>query len=128
MFRIILCLLLCVSSLAEASQKWVGPFTLMAAGSMSGNLTSDVVKVQTMDNIGVEFVWTGTPTGTINIDISNDQVTWQQITLSPGITPAGGASNAYLEYNQISAPYFRCRYTRTGGTGTLFISVTEKGI
>lgn len=127
-FKPLLFIMLSFSSAVFASAKWVSPFVLLAAGDMSGNITSNVVAVQTMDNIGVEFVWTGTPTGTINVDISNDKVTWQAITLSPGITPAGGAQNAYLEYNQISAPFFRCRYTRSSGTGTLAISVTEKGI
>lgn len=128
MKHLLVCLFLAFSSAAIGAEKWVAPFTLMAAGDMSGNLTSSVIKVQTMDNIGIEFVWTGTPTGAINVDISNDQVTWQALTLMPTIAPSGSASNAYLEYNQTSAPFIRCRYNRTSGTGTLFISVTEKGI
>lgn len=104
------------------------PFSIITSGDMSGDLTSTVSNIQYMDNIGIQLVWTGTPTGDFTVDVSVDQVTWTSLTLSPSPAATGAADNIYIDVNQISAPYIRVTYTATSGSGTLNAKITGKMI
>jgi hypothetical protein len=77
--------------------------------------------------MGIQLVWTGTPTGTFDIQVSLDHRqdaygnvtnpgTWSSLTISPSpSSPAGSASNTYIDINQLSAPYVRVVYTKGSG-------------
>ncbi len=108
---------------------------LITNQSMAASITSNPQACQFQDNIGVQLAWTGTPVGTFSIQVSVDYDpvkhiagSWATLVLSDDITAAGSADNAYIELNQLSAPWMRVVYTRTSGTGTLNCHIAAKGV
>jgi hypothetical protein len=105
---------------------------------MAGNLTSAVTNIEFLDNIGVQFNFTGTPTGTFQVQVSADYSQDQQGNvlnagnwiglLSVLPTASGSADSAYVDLNQLSAPWIRAIYTRTSGTGTLNAYIVAKQV
>lgn len=105
------------------------PITIISAGTMAGDLTSTVVPIQWEDNIAVQLVWTGTPTGTLAVQVSMDEVTWTAIPFDPVITqPAGSSGACFICLNQLASPFLRVIYTRSSGTGTLTAKACGKGL
>ena len=49
--------------------------TLLESGDMSANIDSIATEILHLDRVGYQLKWTGTPTGTFGIEISQDQVT-----------------------------------------------------
>lgn len=115
------------------------PVKIIDAASMGASVTSTLAFVQYQDNVGIQLNWTGTPTGTFTVQVSVDHAqdtlgnvtvagNWVTLTLSASITAAGSADTAYIDLNQLSAPWARVVYTRTSGTGTLNGYITAKGV
>ena len=108
-------------------------FQIITDGNMAADITSLVTSIQYLDNIGIQLKWTGTgtPIGDIKIQVSanyqrDDQGNvlvagdWVDLNLSPAPAAASVAGGAYIDLNQLSAPYIRVFYDRTsGGTGAL---------
>lgn len=93
------------------------------------------------DNNSYELVWTGSPVGTFNVQVSQDYApgtgpnsdpinpgNWTDVVLSVPVVATGSANYAYIELTQLSAPYMRISYTSVSGTGTLNAYVTGKSI
>ncbi len=91
---------------------------------MTGNLTSAVTSIQYLDNVGVQFNFTGTPTGSFAVQVSADYDqdqygnvvnagNWISLSLSPSPSAAGSASSIYIDMTQLSAPWIRSTYTST---------------
>ena len=109
-------------------------------GDMSqASIVSAVSSIAYLDNIGVQLSWTGTPTGTFAIQVSadyqqdqNKNVTnvgnWIPLILSPAPAASGAAGTAYIDLNQLSAPWIRVVYTKTSGTGTLQGFINGKSV
>jgi hypothetical protein len=96
------------------------PLTIISAGDMSAaSITSPTIPFLGIDNINIQCVWTGTPTGTFAINVSLDGTNWTALTISPSLSAAGSASNFDLDLNQLGAAYFQVVYTKSGSTGTL---------
>lgn len=105
---------------------------------MSGDLTSTITNIQYLDNIGLQLVFTGTPTGSFFVDVSIDHSqspptetvtnngTWTPITFTSSPVASGAAGNIYIDLNQLSAPWLRVRYVRDSGSGTLNAYVAAK--
>lgn len=115
------------------------PYKIIDAVSMAASVTSSIAPIQEQDNIGVQLHWTGSPVGAFTIEVSMDhkqdsqgnvQVAgnWISLTLDPTITASGSGDDAYIDLNQLSAPYVRVVYTRTSGTGSLTAYITGKGV
>lgn len=115
------------------------PVQVVTNGSLAADLTSDVIEIRNQDNVGIQLNWTGTPTGDfvveISIDYQEDSLgnvlsagNWIELPLSPAITAAGSADQAYIDLNQMSASYVRVRFIWASGTGTLNAFMTAKGI
>lgn len=115
------------------------PVTIFSAVAMTANRTSVIVEIKNQDNIGVQLHWTGAPTGDFSVEISSDHqqdaegnVTvagnWVTLPLSPAITATGGADDAYIDLNQMSAQYMRVTYNFTSGTGSLTGIAVAKGV
>jgi hypothetical protein len=102
------------------------PSTLLVNGDMSGNIISPNVVYPGCNNIGLQFVWTGTPTGSFFVDISLNGTDWTPLPLDPAPVAAGAAGNNYVELAQSSPEYLRCRYVAGSGTGSLTILVIQK--
>lgn len=115
-------------------------------GDMSGNLTSKVTNIQHLDDVGYQFNFTGSPVGTIALQISADYQqdingnvmvagNWVPITFSywngsATITatsiPTTVGSPIYLDLALLSAPYIRAVYTFGSGSGTLNAFIVAK--
>ena len=116
-------------------------YQLITNGDMSqASITSPVVAIQYMDNIGIQLDFTGTPTGAFEIQGSAD---YQQdaegnvqnpgfwIPIGPLSSPAtvtGVDGQIFIDINQISAPWIRVVYNKTSGSGTLNAYITGKEI
>ena len=64
---------------------------LVVNGDMSSNITSPSTNILHTDRVGYQLVWTGTPAGTFSVEVSNDETTWAELTLSTAITGGGAA-------------------------------------
>lgn len=109
------------------------PIPIITAGDMSlASLTSTTLPLQFEDNVGLQFVWTGAPVGTIAVQVSLDQTNWTDIpsTAFVGTYPVPGTTTSpgYLDMALLSAAYMRVIYTRTSGTGTLNLMAVAKGV
>lgn len=109
------------------SKNVIEPIVALAAGDMSGNLASAAQVVKYMDNMAYQCSWTGSPAGTLNVQVSLDGTTWANVSPT-GIDVAQG-SPQFIDMNQTSASMIRCTFTASGGsTGTLKILASAKGI
>lgn len=115
------------------------PVHIFNSASMATSLTSPVVEIRNQDNVGIQLHWTGAPVGDFDFQVSSDHVqdsqgnvtnagNWVSLPLSPAISAAGSADDAYVDLNQMSAMYCRIVYTRTSGTGSLSGVIVAKGI
>lgn len=81
---------------------------------------SQIIEISRMDNMGLEVTWSGTPTGTIEVMVSNHGVSFYALTFNPALgQPAGSAGGYAINVNQIPFKYVMLRYTNASGTGTL---------
>lgn len=123
-------------------------FQTITSGDMSTvSITSAVTCIQWLDNVGIQFNWTGAPVGNFSVEVSADyaqdtegNVTnaghWAPLTLtylsgpntftSGTSIPSSVGSPIYLDLNQLSAPWIRQVYTKTSGSGTLDAFITCK--
>lgn len=118
-------------------------------GDMSlSSITSAVTNIQFLDDIGYQFNWTGSPVGTISLQVSSDyaqdflgNVTnagnwiplvftyWNgTIFVTNTSLPTSVGSPIYVDLALLSSPWIRAVYSRTSGTGTLNSFVTAKEI
>jgi hypothetical protein len=118
--------------------------------NMTGTgVISRIIDIDEIDNISFDCAWTGTPTGTFTVEVSNSFLpnttnmngtpirvgTWQSVTSAVDGTitnPAGSASNCLFGFNPtklaMSCTYLRFRYTNTSGSGQLEVYVNGKAI
>lgn len=117
-------------------------------GDMSASsITSTVTSIQWLDNIGIQFNWSGSPVGSFAIQVSADYAQdaqgvvtnaghWTPLVFtylsapntftSATSIPTSVGSPIYLDINQLSAPWIRMVYTKTSGSGTLNAFITAK--
>lgn len=116
-------------------------YKFIKAADMSTTITSEAVETQLQDNIGIQLNWSGAPVGSFTFQVSMDyavnkigagEVTnpghWTTLTISQAITASGSPDTAYVDFNQLSAPFIRAVYTVISGTGTLDGFLTSKGV
>jgi hypothetical protein len=119
----------------------------------TASVYSLVQNVQNFDNIGVEVIFTGTPTGTllvcgavfnpslnpydarsygptVQLPANNNPIpAGNALTFDPPLTQPTGAPLRYLiDLNQFPFPWLQFEYTNASGTGTLTIHVFEKDL
>lgn len=93
-------------------------------GAMSGTNTiySQIIEKSRMDNIGLEVTYTGTPSGTFQVMVSNSGINFYSLTFSPALTqPTGGPGGYAINLNQLPFKYVMLQYTNTSGTGVLTV-------
>lgn len=118
-------------------------FQILANGVMATTATiaSAVQNVENFDNVGLEVIWTGTPTGTISVraaifnpypnpySATNPIPAGNELTFDPALAqPAGSAGRYLIDINQIPFPYFQVIYTNASGTGVLNVYAFEKDL
>lgn len=104
------------------------PILLVSAGDMSGNITSSSIQIQFLDNICIQAIYTGTPTGTFSVEGSLDNSNWVALATAPSPNPTGSAGSSLVQYSNQSIVYIRLKYTVSGGTGTLTAYISGKEI
>jgi hypothetical protein len=111
-------------------------------GDMSqSSITSLYTNIQGLDNSGYHINFSGAPVGTFSVQVSGDYQPgkspnsnpvnpghWITLPLSPAITASGSPDSAFIDLNQLAAPWIRIIYNRTSGTGTLNVFVMAKSI
>jgi len=117
----------------------LNPVSLIVNGDASANIISDVIEIKQQDNVGMQLKWDGTVAGTFDFQVSmdyaediNGNVTnpgnWITLTLSPPIVAVGAPDDAYVDFNQLSAPYMRVVFTNVAGAGILNCLVVGKAV
>lgn len=122
----------------------IRPATVVSAGDMSGNITSQATVLQSITGVGYAVSWAGTaPVGSLAVQVSNDYSlnsegavnnagTWTTITLNVGGTPAssiaisGNTGNGFIDIDSTMAYAIRVVYTAGSGVGALTVIVTGK--
>lgn len=120
----------------------LSPKHFVVAGDMSASITSTPLIIQQEDSVAIQLNFTGTPTGTFQVQGSLDYVppqpnfadqptatgNWVNLTLSPVPIAAGAPDNILIDLYALSFPYIRLVYTRTSGSGTLEAYVSCKAL
>jgi hypothetical protein len=120
-----------------SSRPLLQPYHLVVAHSMTSSFNSAPTNIQQLSQIGYDIAWTGTPTGTFSVQVSNSYTqdsngvvenpgNWTTLTLSSAVTASGSAGNAYIDIDQLSATWMRLVYTAASGTGSLDAYVAGK--
>lgn len=113
------------------------PYHAIIAQSMAADITSPVSNIQYLDNCMIQLNFTGTPTGTFDVQVSEDYRfqgdpsntgNWVSLPLAPAPLASGSADQIVLDLNQLPGPWIRVVYSRTSGTGTLDMYITAKMI
>lgn len=98
---------------------------LIVNGDMSSSITSSSTNILYTDRVGYQLVWTGTPSGTFTLEVSNDETTW--VSVDTGILASGAAGDAFIDF-ETAAKFVRLVYTASSGSGTLNAHITAKSI
>jgi hypothetical protein len=112
--------------------------------SMSTSPTSLITSIQFLDNIGLEWIWSGSPVGNFQVQVSadydpNESIAGNWIPIlftyyngSAFVTsydiPTTMLSPYYLDLSPLSAPWIKVVYTNTSGSGTLNGFLTAKAL
>lgn len=82
-----------------------------------------------IDNIGLEVTWTGTPTGTFQVMVSNSGINFYALTFNPALTQPSGTAGGYaIDLNQLPFKYLMLQYTNASGSGALTIYGQQKDV
>ena len=121
----------------------ITPENLVTNGSMASNITSNVLSTQMVDDIGIQLDWTGSPVGTVAIQVSlnysvnpdgsvRNAGTWATLPTSAfsGTYPVPGTTTSpgFLDIPLTSATAIRVVYTASSGSGTLNVVAVAKGV
>lgn len=102
-------------------------YTLLSAGDMSqATVTSNSQQLVQMAVASIQAVFTGSPVGTLKLQISNDNSNWTDYTNSSvSVTTSG---NFLWNLVSVGFQYVRVVYTKSSGTGSLTVTVSGKGV
>lgn len=120
-----------------SSRPIFSPFPVITNASMATSVTSAVTIIQNLSQIGYDISWSGTPTGTFSVQVSNTYTqngagvvsnagNWTTLTLSSPTAAAGSSGNGYIDIDAISAFAIRLVYTAASGSGTLNATICGK--
>ena len=111
------------------AKKILPAYHLISNGDMSTTITSNITNIQNLDNIGIEWSWTGTPTGAFTILASISGQNFIPLTFSdPLPIPSGSAGLWLTDLGQVSFYQIQIVYTPTSGAGTLNVWISGKDL
>lgn len=96
---------------------------IIIAQSVAANISSGPIDTSSIINIAVQCVYSGTPTGTITIECSNDGVHFDTLDT---ISLTGSSGNKMKNYPDTGYKYIQVRYIAGSGSGTLDVYVSGK--
>lgn len=99
--------------------------TLVSAVSMGANITSSSLDLNEANTYCAQLIYTGTPTGTLKLQGSNDNSNWTDIS-GKSVALAGSAGSSFLSDTGFGYGFLRIVYTFTSGTGSLTATVNAK--
>lgn len=107
----------------------IGSGTVGGVMATTATIYSQIIDISKMDNIGLEVTWTGTPTGTFTVNVSNSGISFYALTFSPALAqPAGSASGYAIDLNQIPFKYIMLKYINASGSGVLSVYGQNKDL
>lgn len=86
---------------------------------MTGEVVSPAIQLDQDFGYSVQAVWTGSPTGTLQLEASNDQVTWIPVYNSPVEIAAEDGKIMWNAWGTTAYAWARLHYLSTSGTGSL---------
>ncbi len=108
-----------------------------SAVSVSSTSTyySTATEVRQFENVSYQLVWSGTPTGTFTVWVSNlvapslvNDTDWISLTLATAISqPAGSASKYSVDLSSLPFYWVRLKYVNASGSGTITAYLVGKG-
>ena len=108
------------------------PFTIVNGTSLASSFQSTPVSVERFDRVFIEILCSGSPTGTVTVQGSNDYnpaslatPNWFDLPLSLNDL-TGSAQNYVIDMQQTAAPWLRISYTSTSGSGNMTAVITAK--
>lgn len=103
--------------------KWAAAATSVTTGA---DATSMPVTLKPKSvGVNVQLAWTGTTTGTVKMQGSNDLLQWNDVA-SMTASPAGSAGTAVFTADKAYWDHFQVVFTRSGGTGLISGTYNEK--
>lgn len=113
-----------------SSRPFLKPFSVVTNGNMATSITSEPTIINFISGASYDVSWTGTPTGTFSVQVSNtysenvdgsvrNAGNWATVTLSNSVTASGSADNAVINLAGLETYAVRLVYTSTSGSGTL---------
>lgn len=109
---------------------------IINSGDMSGSITGPATIIQRLPGISYDISWTGTPTGSFAVQVSNTYAqdpegntlnagTWTSLPTSAFIgtypAPSGSSGTGFLDVIGTEAYAVRLIYTRVSGSGNLTV-------
>lgn len=94
----------------------------IASTTMTANLVSTAFQINNSTTFAMQFIWTGTPTGTLTVWGSLDGINYNISLGTHAISGAGGTYTLDLPSTagiQTTAGWVQGTYTFTSGTGVL---------
>lgn len=93
--------------------------------STSVTANSEPVDAGIAQTWSMVFIWTGTPTGTVKVQVSPDNSTWTDLPSSSQAT-GGSAGSHTVNFSGSGHRYLRAAYTLSSGSGDLTVKWTGK--
>ncbi len=120
-----------------SSRPFLGPFHVITNASMAADVFSAPTNLQQLSELSYDISWTGTPTGTFSVQVSNTYAqdpngnvtnagSWNDIVLSVVPSAAGAPGSAFINIAEMAGLWIRLHYTRSSSTGTLNATVYGK--
>ena len=110
-----------------STKRTIDTYHAVVNGDMSSSITSPLTDILNADRVSYQISFTGSPTGTFSVQISNDKSIWEDMTLSVAITAVGSPDNHFIDC-ETAAKYIRLVYTRASGSGVLNVKLVAKSI
>lgn len=93
-------------------------------GDMSGDLESPSHDMSIIDGFCVQAIFTGSPVGTLEIQVSLNDTDWE--TLADSSVAVSGAGSEVYNVSRVFYDKMKVVYTATSGTGTLNVQLNTK--
>ena len=107
------------------SAKIIGPYKLLDGVSLGATVNSTGLDVTRLIYASIAVEWSGTPTGTLTIEVKNGDSPWIASSFTQSLSGASGTKMfdfALLPWEQL-----RIAYARTSGTGFISAHLLAKG-